>query len=793
MTETSVAAPAIPLEELTERFARELPEELSRTWRMLKPAAHLGVLAEVVDALTVQVIEIGATAEVTESDLAQFVIYEWLEEAKSLLILLRNVYFEEKRAQLMVYEGKLGEEQFARLKSASREGTEAAAADLIELLREGPTRTTQMTAKKKRWKLQRSPWPVYREQLGQLRDQVTGLSEQARDLFLTADIYLRIQDLFRSTFQQYLDYLKALEVKLSEALRPGLEDDNGPSAAALLRIVSSHAGSAPEPDTSAEFIERLEALTKGLPGNRDFVTEASGGVLLNRDLNVQRATTNWVESELMSELQDFYLRRGQIESRLQIAIQTGENRLELSNEEAKALATQDIPQTIAQLTRNLARSIEAIGNLEAEVRAHLDAELHASSAYHPEFLHLGMQQTLSQYRRYQESGFRQLQAWARKQWMLLNDLSLESRREEQLGFSERIVRLVRARIVDPENAHYTSMFLTKGYTGESFRVGREAELARVEQMVENWRLGYRGAVLITGHRMSGKTFFGELIAHRHFSNNFITLTPGSRIDLDGRILKPTRDLKQAVEFVVRYAVRKPLMVWIDDLSNWRDEETPLISDVLSLLKTIDYNAGKFFFAVSVSTQLHAQLQQYTNIDQHFQAILEMDRMSPEEIQQAIQIRHGATQLQLVDKNNEPLDHDQVNRMILPVYRSSRGHIGDALRRWAYAIEPLGSESVRFNGVPPYVFPEEISQDSGLLLRTVLVDRMTNEYQLRKQFGPAFRERFQPLVQRMLNLGILLRNPSGALEINPALVTDVEVLLERKEFVLSDLTAERPTV
>lgn len=793
MTETTIAAPVANLEELTDRFVRELPEELSRTWRMLKPAAHLGVLAETADSLTVQLIEIGATAEVTGGDFGEFIVYEWLEDAKSFLILLRNVFFEEKRAQLMVYEGRLTEEAFGRLKAASREQTEASSEALITLLREGPSRTLQMAEKRKRWNLQRSPWPVYQTQLGQLRSQINSLSEQAADLFLTADIYLRVQELFRGTFSQYLSYLRELTVKLEAALKPDLTVDGDPSAASLLRVISHHSGRAPEPDTAAEFIERLEALTKGLPGNRDFVAEADGGVLLHRDLNVQRATTNWLESELMSELQDFYLRRGQIESRLQIAIQTGENRLELSNEEAKALATQDIPQTVAQLTRNLGRSVEAIEALEKEVTFHLDAELHASEAYRPDFLHLDMQQTLSQYRRYQVSGFRQLQAWGKRQWRALNNLNQESRREEQLGFSERIVRLVRSRTVDPENVQYTSMFLTTGYTGESFRVGREAELSRIKTMVENWRLGYRGAVLITGHRMSGKTFFGELIAHRHFSNNFITLTPGNRIDLGGRILEPTRDLKAAVEFVVRQCARKPMMIWIDDLSNWRDEETPLVSDALSLLETIDYNAGNFFFVVSVSTELHAQLQQYTDIDRHFQAIIPMAKMSLEDIQQAIHIRHGATQLQLLDKEGEALDTDQVNRLITPVYRSSRGHIGNALRQWAYAIEPSGQDSVSFTGVPPYAFPEEISQDSGLLLRAVLVDRVTNEYHLRKQFGPLFRVRFQPLVQRMLNLGILMRNPSGALEINPALVTDVEILLERKDFVLSDLTAESPTV
>lgn len=782
----------VPLEEQIARFAQDLPEELSRTWRMLKPAAHLGILEEVTDQLSLQVAQIGAAAELSTDDLGQFVIYEWLEEAKEFLLLLRNVFFEEKRAQLMVYEERLDEIGFAALKAASRNRVEQAAEELLKSLEDGPKRPTQMAAKKKKWALQRSPWPVYLEQLEEIREQIKGLGEQANDLFLTADIYRRVQELFRNAFTEYLDYLKEMTVKLEESLEPQ-EEGKSPSAAKLLRVVSSFAGEAPDPESAAEFIERLESLTKGLPGNCDFVAETSGGVLLRRDLNIQRATTNWLESELMSELQDFYLRRGQVESRLQIAIQTGENRLELSDEEAKALASQNIPQAMNQLARSLRRSISAIQDLEKEVIFHLDKQLFANHAYRPGFLQLDMQATISQYRRYQRSGIQQIRDWAKRQWRTLRNLDRESKREEQLSFSERVVRLVRARSVSPDYAQYSSMFLTQGYTGESFRVGRDAELSRVAQMVDDWGMGYRGTVLITGQRMSGKTFFGELIAHRHFSNNFITLAPGVRIELEGRIMEPTRDLKAAVEFVVRHAAHRKMMIWIDNLSNWRDEETPLISDVQSLLETIDYHSNKFFFVASVGTELHAQLQQYTEIDRHFQAILPMPAMSLEELQQAIRIRHGATQLELIDKEGEALTGEQIDRLVAPICRASRGHIGNALRLWAYSVELSGEESVVYSGVPPFAFPEELSQDSGLLLRTILVNRVTNEYYLRKEFGPGFRDRFQPLVQRMLNIGILLRSPTGALEINPALVADVELLLERKGFVLSDLTAKNPTV
>jgi len=314
MTETTLSS----LREQADNFARDLPEELSRTWRMLKPAAHLGVLEEVIDELSVRLTTLGASAQAAEDDLGLYIVYEWLEEAKEFLLLLRDVYFEEKRGQLMVYEEQLDEEGFARLKSASRSRVEEAAESLLNSLREGPARPTQMAEKKKRWALQRSPWPIYIEQFAALQEQMKSLSNQANDLFLTADIYRRIQELFTTAFSEYQEYLSQLTTQLEQALAPQVEGQASP-ANKLLRVVSAHAGSAPTPTAAADFIERLEALTKGLPGSRDFIAATSGGRLLTRELNIQRATTNWVESELMNELQDFYLRRGQIESRCAVA------------------------------------------------------------------------------------------------------------------------------------------------------------------------------------------------------------------------------------------------------------------------------------------------------------------------------------------------------------------------------------------------------------------------------------------------------------------------------------------
>ncbi|MEM6772166.1 MAG: hypothetical protein AAF597_16450, partial [Bacteroidota bacterium] len=453
---------------------------------MEKPDAHLGLLEEALKRILPAATEIGEQAHLQQNkdDLAQWVTFAWIPEAKDFLILLRDVLFEEQKARLMEHEGRLQAGAFDRLRTSSRTVLEEAARYLADFQDKAYAKPTGLAKKRKQWAVQRSPWPVYAEQFAALVEQAAIICEQAVDLLLTADIYLRVDNLFSSAFSRYRTYLNKLTEGLKSSLEELSERERISNPAALLKTVRGFVGQAPKPETAADFIELLEALTKGLPTKQGLVTGTQGGTMLRLDVNLQRNTTNWLESELMSELQDFYLRRGQIESRLQIALQTGENRIEFDQSQDVEIAGQEIAQTIIQLGRNLERSEVAIEKLEAEVMRHLKEELYASHAYEPGFLALSVQQTLSQYRRYQKTGLQQLRDWGRQKIRALRDLGRESLWEEQLGFSERMVRLVRSRSVVPENAHYSSMFLTKGYTGESFRVGREAELKRVATIVE---------------------------------------------------------------------------------------------------------------------------------------------------------------------------------------------------------------------------------------------------------------------------------------------------------------------
>ena len=362
--------------------------------------------------------------------------------------------------------------------------------------------------------------------------------------------------------------------------------------------------------------------------------------------------------------------------------------------------------------------------------------------------------------------------------MVFQQLRKNVREEEALSVSEKMVRLVRDRTPDVENSHYTNMFLTEGWIGDSFSVGRKEEMEHLDSIVENWKLGFRGAVSITGKRFSGKTLFTEMISQRHFQGNTIHLIPNEKLNFEGRTFETTYNLKEVLNFITKYGLHSQAMILIDDLELWQDKKTSLGENVVNLLKTIDESAINLFFVVSMSNWLKTHLNQVFEIDKIFQGEINLDRMGFSEIQEAILIRHSATHMELINEDQEEVTGAEVGKIINRVCKNTEGNIGEALLRWSSLIRHYNEEQVVVKTLSNYALPEFINTDIALVLKVIMMEKRTGDYQLRKLFGPAFKLKYKVLIQRLLNLGILSRDVN-VLEINPFLVNDIGRKLEEK--------------
>ncbi|MEO0628618.1 MAG: hypothetical protein AAFY91_16600, partial [Bacteroidota bacterium] len=358
--------------------------------------------------------------------------------------------------------------------------------------------------------------------------------------------------------------------------------------------------------------------------------------------------------------------------------------------------------------------------------------------------------------------------------------------EDKLSRSEKVVRAVQSRRLQMTYPAYANIFITRGYVGESFFTGREAEIARMGQLVTDWNAGFRGAVLLTGKRQSGKSLFGELVTNRFFPTDMIRLSPGMPLTVNGRTFEATYELKPALEFIKKHTISQRPAVWMDDLELWHDRAHPLGVNVATLEQFIDAEGMRMFFLVGCGNAAYYRLNSTLNLERTFQARIDLGRLSLQDLVQAIFIRHGATHETIRDESGELLSEREFKKLVAQVHRAVDGNIGDALRHWANGIYPHPDGGVVSRLGSIYPIPGPIDRDSGLLLGTLMRLRRADEYDLRRVFGPSFPVRFRDAIRRLQGVGLLKRRENGELEIDSSIVNEVGRLLHRQNYIHYEL-------
>jgi len=237
------------------------------------------------------------------------------------------------------------------------------------------------------------------------------------------------------------------------------------------------------------------------------------------------------------------------------------------------------------------------------------------------------------------------------------------------------------------------------------------------------------------------------------------------------------DLSEQLNYVVKYSLQDRPMVLLDNLHLWHDDEIPLLDNIRAMTKVIDKYSNKIFFMVCINNWQKDRFNSVLNLDSIFQAEVNTDKVSIEELQKAILIRHSATHTELVNNEGDPLTKKAVNNILKSIFYVAHGNIGESLNRWARDITMYDDDKVQYQ-ISDYDVPKFLNPSSSILLKSILMYGTTNEYHLRKVFGPAFQDEYKPILQRLINVGVVERNINGKLEIRSSMVNDIAKLLEQ---------------
>ena len=794
-----------------DRWYEALLDAIDAIWLYEEWDSYLKALAGKSEPLAAHLLEIGnysaeqliqVPKEMNVKVLECYIVsFLWMDRAKSFLILWRDICYEQNKAYFFYKDGEISASDLDQLKADSKNVVSKALEDLHTFFKEKKDTALigdgQGTRQIKSWALQANPWPTYQQQIAELQTQCEKLLEEFGRIYEAHSIFEKIHTLVEESLQLCEKDVRQLSTAfedLSTFIADTIGDRNSQSPGKVVSYLEAREVHTESIPYGPQFNETLEQLIKQLLERQRVPIGVSYGFIQFRDIFFQKASQQWLESEilpLLYEIWEFTEDLKLEEKKTHINIR---NRALLIKNELKEVKDFDLRSvsfspSLEQFSKRLSEYKDSYNQLKNQVndRMHLDFRVMRVFFPNREFLPVPIQYTLNTFRIGQDKFLGNVQDWFRKQVDQVWKLKRKVKEEDMLSNSEKMVRYLKNRETHPHNNHYSSIFLTKGYVGESFWVGRTEELNHIRNLVENWEKGFRGALMMTGNRLSGRSFLGDLVANRFFPDRTLKIRPEMELEVAGRKLSVTYDLEQVLQFIKKYSLQNKPLIWIDDLETWCSPNIPLSKNLKALLELIDDHSHRMFFLVSMTNWAKARMDPFHSIDQAFQATINLDRMASQEIGEAILIRHGATHETLLDLNGNEVTPQRFRKMVKRVIGTAEGNIGDALNLWAASIEKIeeDKDEVHFRFRSVYGLPEFKGPDSLILLSSILLEKQTNEYRLSKLYGPIFQQKYSHVLQRLLNVGLVARRTDGMLQINELAVNDVAQYLFRKNYIKFD--------
>lgn len=720
------------------------------------------------------------------------VVFSWNECKKSFLILLRNVLFQEQKAQIMLLENRVESTAVAKLEKSTHLILSEAVQELKDFF---PAELKSIKNSKgggikqlEKWALEDNPQQVYHHQFNQITIQCYNLVEQYLQMANLSNQLTGLHSIIEETINSCQKDILQIEKTTDDTIQfisVNSKENIGKISSRLEDLEEAIIF----PDYNRSFKSDLEKQLENIQQKANFVVAEQEGLLQRKELNCQKSIRQWLDAEVLPLLYEIWELSINGTNGLKMTLVNVRNRAILLTTEAKSkgkieIVPSDLYHPLESFLSKIEDTKKGLKELEAVLHLRLNEHFKISMIYKvdKEFLYVPLQKTLNQFTLKENKWVQEAQELISHQIGNIKAFRSSVELRENQSLSERVVDFIKDHSLDESNSQYSSIFLTKGHIGESFWVGRQKEMDRMNNLILDWEKGFRGAVVLSGQRFSGKSFFGDAVASRFFKNSTIWLTPKSTINYQGRKFNTEYDLGESLEFIQNSSTNDRPLIWIDDLELWSSPENPIGANVRQLCQFVDRHYDKAFTLVSMGNWTKSRLDKSHQLDRSINANINLDEMKIGDVLEAIVIRHGATHKTLIDANDKEVDPKSFRKMVSDIFKRHEGNIGAALQEWVVRMTMTEGDNVRYQTSSSADLPDFFSSDAALVASTILLEKRTNEYRLRKMFGPSFKEKYAFILQRLISTGVLKRNRDGWLEFEDAVVNEIGKILQKRNYI-----------
>lgn len=628
-----------------------------------------------------------------------------------------------------------------------------------------------------------NPWKVYKAQMEQVLEQLKQIEDANLQMLHSIKVFQSISDFVQQIYKEVTNtnsnFLSQSEECLS-LLNKSESPDKFDSILSIVEdLLENGANKESKTATQTRYLEDIINRLKTI----DLPIESNEGRLVLKNIPYTKLTQKWLDYNTIPYLIDLWDNQEANFSHILQVYSQLKNSVTLAKKAPN-------PARLAAEINSLEKLIVKQKTFQSEseliiqsIEKSIGPEFKATDAYSKEdFLKVPLQTNFNRFGVQQYSVITTNSDKSKKIFSKLSKRYVSDKKENHSHDAlEKAIEIVELRTHQDQPDHYHSLFLNRNFIGDLFLVNRETIKVKMLGLIEQWNQGNHRALALVGDPLSGRSTIMDQLAHYFPTSDVIYLKPDEDLVVEGRKIKTTKNLNEALTHINKSIRSTRPVLLIDDLPYWKDKNTSLFENMLSLMEFIASNSSKVMVVITITNSLLVHLNSTVKFSDVFTHLVEANVTSFEKIYKAIMLRHGASHRKLYDKDDKPMSSQQIRKNINILCKSYNNNLGAVLQAWTFCTEPQEDYKVKFTLRDAH-FNDFLSPVEMLIIKQCLTFGSSSELQLKNLFATRFEPEFKPAIRKLLNLGILDRNAGGYLIVKESVRHDLYIMLKIKELL-----------
>ena len=323
--------------------------------------------------------------------------------------------------------------------------------------------------------------------------------------------------------------------------------------------------------------------------------------------------------------------------------------------------------------------------------------------------------------------------------------------------------------------YYVSLFSGSTSLSNELWIERPQEQAEAQRIIERFKGGFAGALIITGDRNSGKTTLSKYIAKTLLPNHSLhSVRPpkgGSTFESDfSEALSISLNIETAPSQFIASSPQKRVII-INDLELWWTRHESGFEVIQKILTLIELHSKKVLFIINCRAISYQLINRLINIDNYVMGHISCEPFDAKELKELVIIRHqtGGLRFVLNNKSEESLSEWNYAKLFNRYFNLSGGNPGYTLQSWLANISKVVGKTIYISPptIPNLSHLDGISDDLWMVILQIALHRRCTPTRLSIILRQSEKET-RLLLTEMLRSGLVEERFTNVFALNPIL-------------------------